>query len=314
MATASTCRSLLETPPRQLVRNVQDQGLALRVPASQRVATEAFTGPVHLDTHQPMAPIRRHLPTVAQHLYTALTIRPPQLDQPPRRGRRQVQRPPPGQGMPFRSRFHPRPPRPSQSPHGPPRAVAPIRHRSVLEPLPDPDLPPAVAALERRLETHLPRRHDHGRYPPTPTGPADSSQGVRIAVPSREGPVVIERSLAGQANRTPVVAHRRHALVRGHRSDHRPRDGQPALQRHAVANLHLGALRDDQALDDVEAVQLGRALGQMRPIPAPRRRRTTNPAATVPRPAPLQEAVEGAYGRRAAGPCSRRACWIASAP
>src|SRR5262249_44548087 len=78
MTTDSTSRSLLETSSRQLVRHFQDQGLALGLTASQRVKTQASLAQVHLHTHQPMGPVLRHLPTLAQHLDTTSAITPPQ--------------------------------------------------------------------------------------------------------------------------------------------------------------------------------------------------------------------------------------------
>src|SRR6516164_1982443 len=66
------------------------------------------------------------------------------------------------------------------------------------------------------------------------------------------------------------------------------------MQRHTVENLHLVTALKGQAFDDVEAIQFHAALGQVRQIPTPRRRRAANPAAAVQSPASLQDAMDGA--------------------
>jgi hypothetical protein len=51
------------------------------------------------------------------------------------------------------------------------------------------------------------------------------------------------------------------------------------VQRHPVEDLHLGTVLDDQALDEIEAVQLGVPGGDAGQVPA--RRRTARSLAMV---------------------------------
>jgi len=53
------------------------------------------------------------------------------------------------------------------------------------------------------------------------------------------------------------------------------------MQRDAIEDLDLGAVLDDQPLDDVEAVQFGSSRGDLGQVPTPRRGRAPDPLATV---------------------------------
>ena len=65
------------------------------------------------------------------------------------------------------------------------------------------------------------------------------------------------------------------------------------MQGDAVEHLDLGSVPDDQALDDVEAVQLRLGRGNLGQIPAAGRRRPTGPAAAVQRATAGEDAVDG---------------------
>ncbi len=65
------------------------------------------------------------------------------------------------------------------------------------------------------------------------------------------------------------------------------------MQGDAVEDLDLGAVLDDQALDDVEAVQLRLGRGDLGQIPAAGRRRPTGPAAAVQGATAGEDAVDG---------------------
>ena len=111
---------------------------------------------------------------------------------------------------------------------------------------------------------------------------------------SGEDRVVVELGVARQADATPVLDQRLDDPGRRDGPLVRPRADQPAVQRDGVEDLQVGAVPDSQALDDVDAVQLGVPLGDLRQIPAGRRRRAAHPSLAVQSPAPLEDAADGA--------------------
>jgi hypothetical protein len=68
------------------------------------------------------------------------------------------------------------------------------------------------------------------------------------------------------------------------------------MQRDGVEHLDLGAALDDQALDDIDAVEFPAATSHLRQIPARRRRRPSDPMATVQHAAAAEDAVDGPLG------------------
>src|SRR6266542_3171348 len=264
MTSANTFRSLLEPPRGQSVRHFQDHRLALGLASSQGVEAKAVLAQVHLHTDQPMRPGFRHLPATAQPLHLPLLV-------------------------------DPRRPVPSQGRDMPSRALAQALHRGLLEPQPYLGLPPAVVALDGRLEPQLVGRDEHRHNLQAQAGPDDPPQRIGVAVRALEDHVVVELGVAGQADPPPMLDQRSHHQLRGHSSDDRPGNRQPAMHRHPVEDLDLGPVPDDQPLDNVEAVQLGAGVGQVGQIPAPGRWRAAEPAAAVQSPAALQDAVDGPH-------------------
>jgi hypothetical protein len=69
------------------------------------------------------------------------------------------------------------------------------------------------------------------------------------------------------------------------------------VQGDSVENLDRGAVLEDQALNDVETVQLGLGSGDVGQIPASGRRGSASPGAGIQRAAAGQDAVAGAQRR-----------------
>ena len=74
--------------------------------------------------------------------------------------------------------------------------------------------------------------------------------------------------------------------------------GQAAVQGDAGEDLQLDAALQGQALDAVEAVQLGPAAGELGQVPAPWRGRAAHTAVAVQRAAAREDQADGAQGRR----------------
>jgi len=70
------------------------------------------------------------------------------------------------------------------------------------------------------------------------------------------------------------------------------------VQGDAVEDLDLGAVLDDEALDDVEAVQFDPGRGEFGQIPAAWRRRAAGPAAAVQRTPAGEDAIDGSQRRQ----------------
>jgi hypothetical protein len=87
----------------------------------------------------------------------------------------------------------------------------------------------------------------------------------------------------------PALDHefRRDALITG------PRRHQPAAQRDAVEYLDLGPTLDDQALDDIEAVEFASPACDLGEVPAWRRRGPSDAMAMVQRAPTSEDAVDG---------------------
>lgn len=143
--------------------------------------------------------------------------------------------------------------------------------RIVMEARPDLGLPAAVEAFDGGLETAFLRRRKDGNDPEVQARPHHAPQGILPPVGAAEDGVVVELGVGRQAELPPVL----HQA-----SDHEgSRDGLPAgpgsdqaaMYRDPVENLDLGAALEDQALDDIEAVQLHPSGGQVGQIPTQRR-------------------------------------------
>jgi hypothetical protein len=67
------------------------------------------------------------------------------------------------------------------------------------------------------------------------------------------------------------------------------------VQGHAVENLDLGTIPDDQPLDDIDAVQLGLDAGELGQVPTRGRGRTTCPLLAIQSSTTTEDAVDGSH-------------------
>jgi len=118
-----------------------------------------------------------------------------------------------------------------------------------------------------------------------------------------EDRIVIELGVARQADAAPMLDERLDDPGCCDRPLVRPRADQAAMQRDGVEDLQIRAVLDGQALDDVEAVQLGLPCGHGGEIPARRWRRAAHPSLAVQGPASPEDAADGAdRGQRGRAP------------
>lgn len=118
-----------------------------------------------------------------------------------------------------------------------------------------------------------------------------------MMVRSLENRIVVKLRIGGQAEALPMPDQ---GLDRGFGSDFgpRPRFDQATVQRNRVEHFDLKASPDDQALDDVEAVQFGAASTQLRQIPTGQRRRPAGSPTTVQYAPTFQDSANGAHRRQ----------------
>ena len=110
-----------------------------------------------------------------------------------------------------------------------------------------------------------------------------------------EDHVVVELGIVGQAGRTPVFHQRQDGPFGGHRRLDRPGSGQTPVQRNGVEHLDVRPVFDDQALDDVDAVQLGPACGDIGQIPAGGWGWAARPLLAVQDSTATEDAVDGPH-------------------
>ena len=136
-----------------------------------------------------------------------------------------------------------------------------------MEPCLDLGLP--EPALDGRLKARLRRRHKDRDHPQTQAGPRHAADGVGMNLcPFKDG-IVVKLGVARETDRPPVFDHGFHGEVRG--DDRlRPRHDHASVERNAIEDLDRRASLDDQAFDDVEAIQLRTAIGHPRHVPAAR--------------------------------------------
>jgi CheY-like chemotaxis protein len=103
-----------------------------------------------------------------------------------------------------------------------------------------------------------------------------------------------------ETDRTPVPDHGFHDEIRG--DDRlRPRHDQASVERKTIENLDRRASLNDQAFDDVEAIQLRTAIGNRGQVPTGRGRWTAHPPVVIQCPTALQDGAYGPDRRRLRG-------------
>jgi hypothetical protein len=120
-----------------------------------------------------------------------------------------------------------------------------------------------------------------------------------------EDRIVVELGVARQAELPPVLDQALDHELRRDALPTRPGRDQAAMERDAVEDLDLRTAPNDQALDDIDAVEFPTAAGHLGQIPARRRGRPPEPMPPVEHASTPEDAVDGPLrGQRfdAAGP------------
>src|SRR5512135_394302 len=249
------------------VGHLLEQGLLAGLPTPESVEPHYLSIEVHLRPDQPMQPLAVHLEPAVQQLHPPRGIGPPNGDDPPPGPSLEVQFPPLGKGPPSRGRLDAIGPVAAMGGHEAGRVALQVRQVRVLEPSPDLRLPGPIVALDDRLEPRLAGRDEDRGDPQAQAQPRDPAEGVGMGMRSLEDRVVVELAVARQPDRLPVLDQARDHESGGDALPTRPGDGQAAVQRDAVEDFDLGAVLDDQSLDDVDAVQFLPPSGDLGQLP-----------------------------------------------
>ena len=160
--------------------------------------------------------------------------------------------------------------------------------------MPGHGLPAGVEALDLRLETRLARRCEHGDDAQLQAEPDDAPDGVGVLVRALEKRVIVELGEVRQPVRAPVLADAAEHMIGTEAMRARPGLGECPVEGDDIEHLHRRPALDEQALDEIEAVEFRATGGQRRQIPAARRRRAAHARPGIEQAAAAQDAPDGA--------------------
>lgn len=147
--------------------------------------------------------------------------------------------------------------------------------RIVMEPAPHLGLPAPIEVLESILEPVFAGDGEDRRDAQVQTQAHDPTDHVGVLVRPLEPRVIIELRELGQADLLPVVEHNLQRPY-GRVGQVGPRADQAAVQGDHVEHFNFGTTLQDQALDEVPAIEFRQARGNARQIPARRWRGPTD--------------------------------------
>src|SRR5712692_522697 len=284
--------SSFEALPRVDVAYLSEQPLFGRSVPPEAVETHQGGIEVHLGADEAVRPGAIDAPPMPQELDRPEVGRAPEEDHapswpgleipPPQRGKRTAR----GCGLDAGG-----PPRPERR-HVARGAGLEHRERAVMEPRPDLGLPPAIVALDRRLKASLPRGREDRDDAEAQTQPAHPAERIGELMRALEAGVVVELGIARHAARAPVLEQQLDNRG-GAQGRARPGRGQAAVQREPGEHLDVGAAGDDEAVDDVEAIELHACGDDRGQVPAQGRGRAPHPAPSFEGAAALQDAADG---------------------
>jgi len=164
--------------------------------------------------------------------------------------------------------------------------------RVEMEALPDFSLPTSVKAFDRSLEPGFSWRSKDRGYSQAQAKSNDASDGIPKLVSALETGVVIKLGIGRQSERSPMF---NQGL--NHRMSEDgvigPRGDQTSMHRYSVENFDPSSAFDDQALDNIEAIQLASSSCHLGQIPTAWRWRMTSSTSAVQNAAPLQDPSDG---------------------
>src|SRR5258708_3979343 len=165
-----------------------------------------------------------------------------------------------------------------------------------MEASPDLSLPAAVVAFDSGLEAGFAGRREDWSHLQGEADAGNTTEVIGVVMSALEPGVVVELSVTGQTELTPVFDQSGHRKPRGD-SGSRPGSRQGAVKRDGVEDFHVDSAFNDKAFDDVEAIGLdlpGRQFGQ---VPAARRAWPAHPSVTIQSSSPFQDSANGANRR-----------------
>jgi hypothetical protein len=297
--------SLVEWLVRDAMEHLLQQRLIPRLAPPQAVEPDLARIQVHLRTDQPVSPVSVHREGPPQHFGSALGVRAPHVHHAAFEPGLEVQTPVPWERTPWRRRLDPIRAMTPQRRDMAPRPIGQGVQVRMREPPPDLHLPGTVVVLDGRLEARLARRHEHRDDTQAQAQPTDAPDDIGVGMRPLEDRVVVELRITRQAELPPVLNQALDHELRRDALPPWPGGDQAAMERDAIEDLDLGTATDDQALNDIDAVELPAAAGHLRQIPTRRRRRSPHPMPPVQHAPTAEDPVDGPLrGQRldAAGP------------
>jgi len=298
MAIISTSRSLFERPAWKGVGHRFQERLVGGVASSQGEKTNDLLVEIGFCTDQAMQPMPIDAEQVTENAGASLVVGATKEDNRSSQRPLQIQTPPRRKTAPSWCCFDAGGAALAGSRHVFARPLGQTAYRRVLESRPYLGLPTAIVALDSCLKAGLVWRCKDRRYAETQTQPDYTSHRIGILPRALETVVVVELSIAGKSNGSPMFDQGVDHYFRTYGSN-RPRRGQAAIQRNSRQNAHRWPTKDGQSFDRVEAVQLDLPGSDARQIPASWRRWPTNPPPTVEDTATPQNSTD--RGNRGAG-------------
>jgi hypothetical protein len=162
----------------------------------------------------------------------------------------------------------------------------------MVEAPPDLGLPATVVAFDGGLEASFSRWSKDRSYLQGQAQASNTTEVIGVVVGALEPGVVIELGVARQADLAPV-------LDQGEVSQSCrdggswPGGGQAAVKGDGVENLDIDSAFNDKASDDVEAIGLNPAGGELGQVPAAWRGWTSNPSFAVQSSSSIQDTANG---------------------
>jgi len=296
MASSWLCPEL-PAVPRQFVSCLAEQRLVRGVPASEREEANRTTGEHDLSADEAVRPMSVNRKHVSEEWRRAMVIRAPEVNQLAARRPGGVEPPLPrewaaGRGL-RRASASPVPGRGDVSK----RPALQRAERAVVEAMPHLRLPPAVEVLERGLEARILDGREHRGTAGLQAKLGDLSHNVRELVRSLGAVVVVGRGERRDPAAPPALLQGAEDARRGH-AGAGPRVRPAGVQREAREHLDLRTALQHEPFDDIEAVAVCRATGDLGQVPAAGWRGATDPALAVEGAPTLQDPANGPYGGR----------------
>jgi len=256
----------------QYVRSLLKHGLIGGISSSQGEETDSLGVEVDLDSCQSVEPMGIDLEVATEQLDASFVVGPSDVDDRSSRRLLEVEAPSLGKGLTWRSCFDSGGSSLSIGCHESGGTGFETAERLVFEATPDFGLPSTVETFDGGLEAGLVGRHEDRCDAEAQAETRDTSHHVAVLFGALEAIVVVELSVSREPHKSPMFEE---FFDHGFGDDivFGPNGDQAAEEGNTGQNREMRAFSDGQAFDGVEAVQLGLARGDLREIPAGRRRR-----------------------------------------